>query len=618
MYYDLQNKVLPGQGELLCGNYRIGIYYYRKEDSICIRCISHTWDFQIFNDFIKFCGCRIYSKAMGTDIRYAVNEGVNIAYRMYGEGEKVIIVIAGWVSNIDEYHLIPGLSEWIAELMKRGRVILFDKRGVGLSDRVVEKDLPGLGERMDDLRAIMDKEKIRKAVLYGFSEGGPMGLYFAAAFPERVEKLILYASFACWVKKPGYPEGISYQVHEKSIEMIRNNWGGPLGIEKMAPSLAGDELLRNGYASYLRKSASPGAAARLYQMNLTIDVRDILEEINVPVLVIHRENDQLIPWQMGEYIARHIKKARWELLTGDVHWPWLGNSREVMKIVDDFLDRSAAVHENGTRIGTIMRTRFYEKNQALLFGNFLSGAGLNGNIIFLSDREMQILFKSPDVAIHHINQYLDKELSCDLAAIIHTGVCHEIDGTLRGAALDLSASILDSLEEKGIFLTDSTIHLLSDRLHEYAACTGFRDQQTGVIVQLFRYQSRRIILNETIKQILGEGKIGIEDIRKLYEIRKYLDHDFLANPSLEKLCKQFGINTFKLKYGFKKLFDVSVKRYVKSLRLNYAYHLVKESDFPIEDIALRIGYSHTSTFTSIFGEAFGHSPKSLRKSIDPA
>jgi pimeloyl-ACP methyl ester carboxylesterase/AraC-like DNA-binding protein len=551
---------------------------------------------------------------MTSEVRYAKNDQVNIAYRIYGQGERMIVVIPGWVSNIEEYHLIPGLNEWVTDLARRGRVLLFDKRGVGLSDRVDEKDLPGLGERMEDLEAILDKEHIGKSIIYGFSEGGPMALFFAATFPDRVEKLILYASFACWVKKPGYPEGIAYHIHEKSIEEIINNWGGPVGLELMAPSMSGDPLLREGYASYLRKSASPGAAAGLYRMNLTIDVREILKDIQAPVLVIHRKGDKLIPCKMGGYLAHHIEGARYELLSGDVHWPWLGNSQEVMEKVDNFLGIPQTVDKKQTKIQTFLGVRFYDEKQVPGFMKHLSTEGIDPKRIFNLERQVTVIVNSPDMAIRYISRYLEKMPNVNLTALIHMGLCNEEKYGEMGSAADLTTAILYQLKEPGIFLTAYSTHLISNHLHEYSLFSRYTDPETGFVTRLFRYNKMKFLMDQTIQKLIKEGKVGIADIGILYEIKKYLDKDFLSNPSIENLSRQFGINTFKLKYGFKNLFDSSVKSYIQSLRLNYAYHLVKESDLSIEEIAFKIGYSHTSTFTSVFNERYGFSPSMLRRS----
>ena len=251
---------------------------------------------------------------------------VTIAYQVLGDGPLDLVVVPGFVSHLEQAWEDPSFSRFLLHLASFSRLILLDKRGTGLSDRI--SGIPTLEERMDDVRAVLDAVGSQQAALFGISEGGPMSVLFAATYPERASALVLYGSIASGGKAPDYPWGSSPDDEwiETWIEDWRKKWGGPLGIEVWAPSMAENETFRQWWAKYLRLSASPAAVVNIWRMNFAIDVREILPTVRVPTLVLHRAGDQAVEVGQGRYLAEHIPGAQFVELHGDDHLWWVGDS----------------------------------------------------------------------------------------------------------------------------------------------------------------------------------------------------------------------------------------------------------------------------------------------------
>ena len=212
---------------------------------------------------------------------------------MFGDGPIDLVFVMGWVSHLECFWTEPGFARFLRRLAEFSRVIVFDKRGTGLSDRVTA--LPTLEQRMDDVRAVMAAAGSREAVLLGVSEGGPMCSLFATTYPEKTRALIMIGTYAKRLWAPDYPWAPTSEARERFFEEIRTSWGGPVGIETRAPSRAADPAFRQWWSNYLRQGASPGAALTLTQMNAEIDVRNVLPLVRVPTLVLHRIRRPLPP-----------------------------------------------------------------------------------------------------------------------------------------------------------------------------------------------------------------------------------------------------------------------------------------------------------------------------------
>jgi pimeloyl-ACP methyl ester carboxylesterase len=216
-------------------------------------------------------------------------------------------------------------------------LILFDKRGTGLSDPVPISELPSLEQRMDDVQAVMQAAGSTRAVLMGVSEGGPLCTLFAATHPGQTAALVMIGSYARRLWAEDYPWGPTREERDRFLQTIIDEWGGPVGIEERAPSRALDPAFRNWWAAYLRMGASPGAAVALTRMNAEVDVRDVLPTIRVPALVIHRTGDRLLKIEEGRYLASLIPGATMVELPGEDHLPFVGDQLALLTAISQFL-----------------------------------------------------------------------------------------------------------------------------------------------------------------------------------------------------------------------------------------------------------------------------------------
>jgi len=286
---------------------------------------------------------------------YARSGDVNIAYQVFGNGPIDLVFVMGWVSHLECFWTEPSFARFLRRLSEFSRVILFDKRGTGLSDRVVA--LPTLEQRMDDVRAVMAAAGSREAALLGVSEGGPMCSLFATTYPEKTRALVMVGTYAKRLWAPDYPWAPTRDARERFFEEIRTNWGGPVGIEARAPSRADDPAFRQWWSTYLRLGASPGAALALTQMNADIDVRDVLPLVRVPTLVVHRSGDRTLRVEEGRYVAGLVPGARYVELPGDDHLPFVGDQDAIIDEIAVFLRSVTEGPPRDRVLATVMYAR---------------------------------------------------------------------------------------------------------------------------------------------------------------------------------------------------------------------------------------------------------------------
>jgi pimeloyl-ACP methyl ester carboxylesterase len=273
-----------------------------------------------------------------TDVEYARSGDVHIAYTVTGEGPLDLILVPAWASNIELYPEDPRAARLNERLGSFSRLIRFDKRGTGLSDRLGGSGGSAtLEERMDDLRAVMDAVGSERAALLGFWEGGPMSALFAATHPERVTALVLYGMMASYTSSPDHPWAPTKEANDVAISTVEATWGRGVAVDRLAPSLAGDDAFRRWWARLERNSLSPGNAAQMYRLNTDIDVRAILGSIRTPTLVLHRRDDAMVPVDAGRYVASRIPGARFVELPGADHLAFVGNSDVFAGEVQAFL-----------------------------------------------------------------------------------------------------------------------------------------------------------------------------------------------------------------------------------------------------------------------------------------
>lgn len=269
--------------------------------------------------------------------QYARSGDLHIAYQVVGNGPFDLVFAPPWVSHVELQWESPDKVRFIERLASFSRLIMFDKRGTGLSDRVPNDKLPSLEVRMDDLRAVMDAAGSQRAALFGLSEGGNLATLFAATFPDRTLALVLAHTFACRIWNPDYPWAPTPEEREEECRQVEQEWGNLMDVARYAPSKVGDPEFAAKLATIFRQSASPGAAVALLRMNTLIDVRAILPTIRIPTLVMHRTGDRDVKVAEGRYIAAHIPGARFVELEGDDHLPWIGDQDTFLDEMQEFL-----------------------------------------------------------------------------------------------------------------------------------------------------------------------------------------------------------------------------------------------------------------------------------------
>jgi class 3 adenylate cyclase len=273
-------------------------------------------------------------------------DGVHVAYQVFGDGPIDILFVLGWVTHIERMWDEPNFRRFFTRLSSIARVMVFDKRGVGLSDRVPEERLPSLEVRMDDARAVMDAAGSERAVVIGVSEGGPMAMLFAATYPERTIALTVFGTSACWNNAADYPYSVPDQDMDPDVVSFRERrerlWGTKeLAAEflegSFAPALVDDEPTLAWLADYMRNAASPGAVNALSEMNRAIDVRSALPAIHVPTLVLARDGDLDYAVEETRWLAAQIRGARFVSFPGDEHLFVMGRQDDVLDAIEGFV-----------------------------------------------------------------------------------------------------------------------------------------------------------------------------------------------------------------------------------------------------------------------------------------
>jgi len=445
---------------------------------------------------------------MVPEIKYAKNKGIHIAYQTIGSGPIDLVLVPGWVSNLEIFWEEPSTVRFLRRLSTFSRLILFDKRGTGLSDKVCYT--PTLEERMEDVRTVMDAVQSKRAALVGYSEGGPMCSLFAATYPERTLSLIMIGSYARRIQTADYPLGVTLEKFESFLNQIENNWGEAVGLESRAPSLADDALFRNWWARFLRLSASPGTAIALTRMNSEIDVRRILPTIRVPTLILHAEKDAVINVEEGRYMANQIPGARFYEIPSRDHLPWVGGADIILDRIEEFVTGSISGSATGRALFTVMFTDLTNSTQlAAEFGDQRWHTMLEAHhkairheISVYAGQEIDnagdgffVAFDGPARAIHCALSIRKALQAIDLSVRIgiHIGECENIAGKLTGIAVHIgsrisakaepnqiwvSQTVKDLVAGSGILFEDTGVHDLKgvpDKWHLYQVIDQHRD-----------------------------------------------------------------------------------------------------------------------------------------------
>ena len=392
---------------------------------------------------------------MDSDTRYAKSDGVHIAYRVFGDGPRDIVIIPGTITHAELFWEMPANRYMLDRLSSFARVIVFDKRGQGLSDRVADQTLE---ERVGDVRAVLDTVGSERAAIYGWSEGGAMSLMFAATYPERTTHLVLVGSYASMRDESWY---IPPEQMEQVLAELMNHWGEGMMVQVNAPSRIGDQAFVNSVAQLERASASPGSMVSLIRANYEIDVRHVLSSISAPTLIFHRVGDSLVPVAAGRYLAEHIPGARYHELPGEDHLiqtldPETLNLllSEIEEFVTGTLQHAepdrvlltlllndiVGSTERATQIGDSrwkeLLTQYYRSVRKQL-------AAFNGREVNTTGDGVLASFDAPARAIRCAASIRDqaRALGIDIRTGLHTGECERIDGGIGGIAVHIAARV---------------------------------------------------------------------------------------------------------------------------------------------------------------------------------
>jgi pimeloyl-ACP methyl ester carboxylesterase len=396
------------------------------------------------------------------DTRYALSGDVSIAYQVHGEGPVDLIVCPGWISNVELTWEDEKASAHWRRLGEFARVIRFDKRGTGLSDRGV--GIADMETRMDDIRAVLDAAGSERAFVMGASEGGPLAALFAAAYPERALGLILWGASPRFTRAPGFPWGPTREQYMAEVEDMSRRWGSrELAAEMLAgagESPSEDDI--EYVVQRMRQSASPGAIKQLDLMNLEIDVRDAVQAIRTPTLVMHRTGDPNVPVEAGRWFAEHIPAARMLEFDGTEHMIPSGDPEPVERALRDFLTSVAqadsTVAEPESVLATVLFTdivgstaraaelgdrgwrELVEQHHALVRREL---ARFRGREIDTAGDGFFAAFDGPARAIRCACAVSGAvgEIGLDIRAGLHTGECELVDGKIGGLAVNIGARV---------------------------------------------------------------------------------------------------------------------------------------------------------------------------------
>jgi class 3 adenylate cyclase len=411
---------------------------------------------------------------METQTHYADSNGVSIAYQVHGEGPLDLVFVPGFVFHLEVMWEEPVVARFFRRLASFSRLIMFDKREQGLSDRRGRP--PTLEDSMEDLQAVLAAVGSERAAVLGISEGGPMSMLFAATYPDRVSSLVLYGTYARMARAEDFPYGIPAESFDNWRAQVHREWGGPVGVDLWAPSLEGDAGFERWWSRLLRQGTSPSGAADLIDLYREMDVRPALPAIDVPSLVIHRAGDRLVRAEHGRYLAEHIPGARYVELPGEDHLWVVGDETTLLSEIEEFLVGSRGASESERALATVL---------------FTDIVGSTEKAAHLGDRRWRRLLERHDAAVRHqLGLHRGREvktmgdgflvtfdgparaircacalreeigdLGLEVRAGIHTGEVELIGDDVGGMAVNIGARI-GALAGPGEVLVSSTVREL--------------------------------------------------------------------------------------------------------------------------------------------------------------
>jgi len=567
--------------------------------------------------------------------RYTKSGRISLAYQVFGSGPQNIVYIPGWVSNIDLMWDNPQLVSFFEGLAQFATVILFDKRGTGLSDRISE--LSTLEERMDDIRAVMDAVGIEKAALFGHSEGGSVSALFAATYPMRTQALITFGVFAKRRYSKDYPWAPTDEERQVVYDMIENNWGsGEMDLASLAPSMANDQEFMDWLARYFRSGASPSAALVLTKMNTQVDIIDILDTIEVPTLMMQRTNDIDVKIEEGRFIHQKIEGSKFVEFDGNDHLFWVGNTKEVLNEITEFLTGVRPKEKYDRLLATILCTDIIDSNSLFFkFGeqrwaelieeyNTLSKRLIDqyrGKIVKKFGEGFMATFDGPSKAVHcglDMHEKI-KSLNLPIKIAVHTGECITTRDGIGGLAVHIAQRVYAEATDQGILLTQSVKNLLYGSGLEMEA-----NGQLSIAGMDDPIKLHQININTSEE---NEVLVPTQTSEKAISANTPQNHSFLENVlqcienhlsdtnfGIDVLCTELGISDRQLQRKLKLITNKSPNQMIRSVRLHRAKDLLLIKGLGISESAYETGFNSLSYFTKCFKAEFGKAPSDLLRS----
>jgi len=542
---------------------------------------------------------------------YTKSGRINIAYQEFGSGSVDLVYIPGWVSNIDWMWTCPELVDFLLELAKVARVILFDKRGTGLSDRMAE--LSTLEERMDDIRAVMDAVGSKKAILFGHSEGGSVSALFAATYPNRVISLITFGAFAKRKYTSEYPWAPTNVERQSLYDMIEHNWGsGKMNLESLAPSKANDRVFMDWLANYFRSGASPGAALALTKMNTEVDIIDILPLIHVPTMILQRTNDIDVKIEEGKFIASRIKGSQFVAFDGDDHLFWIGNTKEVLDEIRAFILKDNLKPSFQQQLFTIGAARIITEqrihsNQQEFFVQYV--AQFRGKLVQSDGQTFIAIFEGPSKALNCGRSLIDaaKSLNAQLAIGVHIKEAGVDEANFISKRTNfLIDSILEEAEANQIVVTQPVQALLSGTEFNFVPKKHVMESKFGERYKLYSVEDEvkdDLYFNSPFQMHLPENDSFLDKV--LQHIDENLGDELFG---VEILCNKIGISERQLQRKLKAVTIKSPNQLISSVRLHRAKALLLENKYNIAEVGYQTGFSNPSYFSKSFKKEFGITP----------
>ncbi|GAC1504199.1 MAG: adenylate/guanylate cyclase domain-containing protein [Candidatus Dormibacteraceae bacterium] len=403
--------------------------------------------------------------------RYAHSGEVSVAYQVVGQGPVDLVVVPGLYSHLELGWDDPLERRFRQSLASFSRLILFDKRGTGLSDPT--EGPATIEERMDDVRAVMEAAHSSRAHILGWSEGAAISIAFAATHPERVASLTVWGGWARLLHDVGYEIGLSPEQMQATLDLGRDHWGEGRFVEILAPSQAGNQEVVERWARYERAALNPRMARVLWQFTGSIDIRSILPSVRVPTLVLHRRRDRAVPVSCGRYLAEHIPGASYRELEGKDHIMWIGDQDQVLSEIKEFVTGTREEAGSSRVLATLLFADLVGSTKAARKMGDAPWASALAACLDAIHRQIKrfggvevdragdgvfAVFDRPTQAIRCAQAVQEAVRSAGLEVRIgiHTGECERMDGGYKGISVHTAARVC-ALATTGEILVSRTV-----------------------------------------------------------------------------------------------------------------------------------------------------------------